>query len=348
VDTIRGQVHLLQASSGDSPYQWSVVITVGSKVFSTQTDTRGNVESIIPDSLVQQNTLKVAMTPPAGSRYYPLYLEIVAADVKRFMPLIAIPKSWTVEQGTFAGQTVPINIQELLALPGDGHNFVTVLNVDLRGSPYFGRQSQVSWYEVGFPIEYAVDSAGSTTNTGALTAEVARIIWKHLDSMEQVFGRDLFISGKASEITRGIVFRIDSRISFAGLGGVTAKLANPLFGLSGQAFLGTVQIYKAAFLTDVAYNNPQSEYGQSIVQHESIHALGMGHRLCSHPSIMCMDGPNRSYSITPFDVAEIEMATITLRGLPFQLKTTCGLAEAFNGWRVVEKGLAPVYTDPLS
>lgn len=340
--TFRGQIILLNAQPGNSPGGWTVSVSVtGEEKVSTISNGDGTyVLPSVKDGVTREAIL--TLVPPSGSRFGPLYLATTTAFSTVNMKWIAAPKSWVIEKGIYAGQSVGVGLVELMSRPADqSAKFLTVsrLSITPGNTPLnFGYYSFASWGRVGFPVKVAFDRARSTT---PLSVADSIRFWVPLNELERVTGRDLVEPANYSDVVgkRGILFYIDSTIApQGGIGEVPVNLGNP----SSLAIDPPIPIVLTMRIQTLdGFYNPGIEGAFfRTIQHETLHCLGFGHTDL-WLSIMgggSFNDPN-SYSetLTLKDVAYIELATEM--GLAQKVNSTLlGLAESLNGLYVLEQG----------
>jgi hypothetical protein len=342
--TFRGQIVLLNVQSADSPRGWTVSVSVTGeeKVSAISNDDGTYVLPSVKDGVTRDAIL--TLVPPSGSRYGPLYLATTTAYSTVNMKWEAIPKSWVIEKGIFAGQSVSVNLKELMSKPADSSaHFLTVSSFGFQGgitSGGFGYYSFASWGRIGFPVKVAFDRTRSTT---PLSGADSIRFWEPLNELERVTGRDFVEPANYSDVVgkRGILFYIDSMVApQGGIGEGPVNLGYPDF-VANNPPLPIVLTLRIQTL-DYFYNPGEGAFFR-IIQHETLHCLGFGHTdlwLSIMGGGSFNDVGSYSESLTVKDVAYIELATEM--GLAQTANVTLlGFAESLNGLYVLEQGLPP-------
>lgn len=335
--TFSGKINLLKPRSSDSPAGWSVIYSIGSKDFTTVSNTDGSYRIDVPDTALKSSDVKILLRPAQGSRYGQMYFETTVQAAKSFLPWNAIGNTWTIEHGPHAGQTVSIDVEQLIAASqadASKANFVPVYRFEAKNpSPFPGEYSFTSWDE--FPIGACLDRS-----TAQFSASDSVFFWNALNEIEVETGTDYYKPAECSTMRRGIKLQFLPNIADGGIGEQPSKLMDPR--LSTSDYTVVLGLSRMEFLS------PNSNFdGKAMIKHEAIHNLGFGH-ICGRASVMNTGYPgcNDSKKVTAEDVAALEMIQ-ALRKLELSNRTFLGLAETVWGKRWAP-GFQPVYANPLS
>lgn len=332
----KGQIILLNNQAGETPQNWTVSASVaGEDKVSGATNSDGTyVLPPVKDGSAREAIL--TLIPPSGSRYGPMYLATTTEYVSIDMKWTALPNAWRIGRGIYSGESVSVNLVELLSHPqADEGNFFTAARAPNVG-PSFGYYNIPNWwYFGGYPIKVAIDRVRTTS---PLSSTDSAKFWGQLDELERITGFDYFAPANYSEVVngrRGYLFYIDSTINQPGAGLNSRFLYDPMAIQNDWAVIAQVSIHDLGFFyrEDLAFNFPR------LIQHEFIHGLGFNHTDLWFSLMNNTDG-GYAFSLTVKDVAYLELVReLTLAQKTYN--TRLGLAERLNGMYVIEKGLPP-------
>ncbi len=256
--------------------------------------------------------------------FYPAFREVRIWDLADPIQWVVAPRAWSISEGTFVGQRVPIRLGTAMA---EEPAFYTTTGQSLAGRFWEFQVQSVTLDRL--PLSLAVDRA----NAGALVTggDVDRY-WRRVAELEAAIGRTLFIR-VADPAAADVVVRVQP----GGCGPATAcaNIVNgdPYLDRGGEIIHHSVEQFRG---------------DRGIVVHELSHVLGMGHT-CGWTSVMyvspgeCGTSGAPSDVLTATDVAHIQLAlrVNSLQKAHGMDPFGGGLMAAWNGQRVLVDGLAP-------
>jgi hypothetical protein len=267
--------------------------------------------------------LLVDAVDPADRRYYPSFVRVASARELQDVRIVLVPRRWTIAAGSYAGQTVDVDVRAALTQTGDDTRFWRLSRLPLRPAPV----------TVGWPAERLPVPVALQRTRGRITAADSAAFWQIVRELEGDFGMPLFrpVPGGAEGDEDdpgavGIVVRVDPTIHSAGLTFVT-------WGAEGDIYDGDVSVRSPALLHD-----------QRVVTHEMLHALGLGHTP-SWASVMS-NASLRLPRATALDVAHGQVMH-QVRWAQRATEAPYGIGEAADGvraaaaWRPARVATAP-------
>ncbi len=300
----------------------------------------------------------LTLEPGPGSALLPSWVLLVRGDLDAPGKIVMMPRSWSIESGDYAGQTVSIRpsaAADARVMPSFWGTYFPFrqdgfLQVILDSSEWTGAFR--TWSTDDFPIDVALDRPGSNA---PFSAADSTLLWRHLDRMEQALGRDAFrpvriedvpVLGGSRRALGTILVQIDTAQEVRGEG--VANVTEPwTWSLTADATSwsgGWVQ--QMGFLSarissgQVRFHDASLMEDQQLVIHEMMHTLGAGHG-CSWPSVQTYCASLLTDVPTAEDVAHLEVLE-AIRHLEGELGTRWGVLASVIGHRVVTLGLPPV------
>ncbi|HZG42035.1 MAG TPA: hypothetical protein VEY93_03655 [Longimicrobium sp.] len=238
--------------------------------------------------------LAVDAADVAARTHHPALVRFRADSARREQVIILVPRRWRIPTGSYAGQEVEISpVRARTAVcRGCGAFWLHVYGVS--GPVWFQ-----SWRSSSFPLRIAFDREYSMPRGAAPDSST---FWRITQSVEEVFGQDLFRPARYADVQPEdddrdpndvVLVMVDPAVRAAALTTVLSR--------GGVVEYGTMRLQRAGPLT----NGP----GWHLVGHELLHALGAGHT-CEWRSVAAdaMRCPElRADQPTAHDVAYIQV-----------------------------------------
>lgn len=301
----------------------------------------------------------LGVRPPSGGGTVPALVRLQDPAVPGELRIVLLPDRWTVRAGAHAGTEVPIRPAHAASggvLPSfwgftfpfaqDGRRQTVLDSTRWSGG-------LVTWPGTAFPLPVALDREGSSSDLAG--ADSLRL-WAGLDRLEAVVGRDLFHPARLDELSPpepdaggivpgAVVVRIDSTLVLRGRadavpGEATWVRVEEVGSWSGSRVerLGVVSADARAGW--MAFGSPAHLSDPSLVMHEAMHVLGVGHG-CAWRSLQTYCSSLTAGEPTADDVAHFEVLEAA-RALEKELDTRLGILPAVFGHRALELGLSPL------
>lgn len=193
--------------------------------------------------------------------------------------VIAIPRVWRIDGGSYAGMEVSIDARAALG-GGGASGFWKRVPVTGRG------ETILAWRPTAYPLRIAFDRQRSIER---LTAQDSIAFWSAADQLERDMGADLFAPATFEQA------RPDGTISVE-IGSQYAEgHAFLVWDMQGDAYDGVVTLRRAS-----------TTHNAAVITHELLHLLGFGHtsawRTNMHPVTASVA------RATPEDVAYAQLA----------------------------------------
>lgn len=285
----------------------------------------GAFDGTLVGTVREAEELELIVDVPQGARtLYPAFRRLRPWELADPQLLVMVPLAWTFTEGTFAGQTVPVDLTPAL---GEEPAFYTTTGQSLAAKVW---QFQVQTVTADrLPLTLSVDRIASTSQVWDIDVER---YWRRIAELEEVVGRDLFRPAISTAVADVVV---TVRPGACGRATACANIVSgdPYLERGGQVFHQSVEQFRA---------------DRGIVAHELGHVLGMGHT-CRWQSVMylgpeeCGDSGSPSLLPTATDVAYIQVA-LAVNSLQKALGMDPyggGIMAAWNGQRVVIDGESP-------
>lgn len=322
---VQGRVWVPEGTQADLSHL-EVSLRVSGKVLgSTPVDAQGNFRGAIVGAVRNKPEVDVVVDVRGGMarELYPTYVGLRPWRLADPLNLVAVPMTWTVPSGTFAGRKVTVDVDE-------------ALGADPAYYRYTGRQTLGQLWEFQvqsvtldqLPIKLGFNYGASTETILAIDVER---YWRRIDELEAAVGLDLFEPAKnPGEAAVQVILKTGF------CGGATACT-----GLSsGDPYLsGFAQVFHTTA--------EQFRDGRRIVAHELIHVLGMGHT-CRWVSMMSLSDAECGAPVSSGNptVRDIAYLLLTLHVNTLQVRHDMpafggGIFGAWNGQRVVLLGEEP-------
>ncbi|HEX2091651.1 MAG TPA: hypothetical protein VHG28_04580 [Longimicrobiaceae bacterium] len=274
-----------------------------------------------PDDIVE---LRVDAVDPSARRYIPALVRAVADSLAGEQRIVLVPREWVIPAGAFAGEAVEIRLERAFApLCPDCSSFYRrgYVGVSLRE-----RNVLRTWPERVFPLRVAFDREGSAER---ILPRDSIAFWRIVGEMEATFGMDLFRPARYQETLPlddldsddVVLVRTDPTLRVSGLGSTAAQGSDIIYG---ELLVRWMSLITGAD-------------GASLVMHELMHTLGLGHT-CAWRSIMAAPTycpAMRSPVLTAQDVAHAQLVR-RVRDLQRIRGARWGIDAALAGERVVQ------------
>lgn len=348
--TITGQAH----ASGDGPLTGLHAVWRpggGTSADSARLDDKGRF-SIDVTSPASSGALLIRADDDA---YHP-FLFPFDVDELRDVHVVLVPRSWTIERGIHAGESVSTSLDPVVDDEAEQLLYTYFFGQPLpRDAPELFLLDLMLWDETRLPAQVAFDHA----NAGAeITPGDSAAIWVALDRIEEVTGVDYFEPVEADpswwpvptgpyegDRVEGVIRLIHHPPNWSGLGRSGAGPVEWERDLSGWAEAGRFDAFRVSRTYLDAGNVVIGELEplqladglipwETVLTHEVLHALGLGHT-CRIPSPM---GPcDRTAEPSPHDVAYMELLRSVL-ALQDEWGTELGVMPAIIGERRILLG----------
>lgn len=220
------------------------------------------------------------------------------------LTLVLIPSVWEIRRGIFQNEMIEISLNDAFSTPSYLPSFYGA--IALQGSNDFFMSLQTAPPDF-FPVKVGFWHSRSDTE---ITESDSLLFWEHLNDMEAYFGFEMFESitdpgwkpfntdGISTFGYREIRVRVDyewlTELGYAGLGGSSCRTGQIpgisvdwrlseattpwSFGTSSQIQISECVIHDGGITLKQI-----NEHYRSVVLHEMMHALGLGHG-CNFPS----------------------------------------------------------------
>ena len=193
---------------------------------------------------------------------------------------VAIPATWRIDSGTYAGAEIPIDAPAALGREAHEPAFWRRVRVGSRGETILG------WKPDAYPLRIAFDRQRSNER---VTPQDSAAFWAVADQLERDMGADLFTPATFERSRPEGTVSIEIGSQYAE--GHTFVV----WSQQGDAYDGVVTLRHAS-----------TTLSSSVVTHELVHLLGFGHT-SRWPTIMHpVAGP--ATRATPQDVAYTQLA----------------------------------------
>jgi|GEM_PF-1644884 len=250
-------------------------------------------------------------TAAGGERaYHPAWMRLSEAQARQDVRVMLVPRAWTIPRGAFAGQTVPVSLDQLLRPPVPGD------------FPYYPRDA-VSWDPAGYPIPVAI--AHDSSDVPLAAADSARV-WAGLEALMAADGVRYFApAAQGVAGPRRVLLQVDGSIEAVALGRATHPAQWDGFLVDGRVW----------FRNLIGMN-------AMVAEHELRHVLGIGHT-CSFPSVnkaggVCpVESPSQAFSGTEWDAAYMQLLH-AMHAEQRRLNARHGLGAGAAGERILMLG----------
>jgi hypothetical protein len=278
---IRGRVLLPDDGSPRGLRAW---LSTPTHFDSADVDATGAFTLALPQPDCDSIDILFDASPGFARRYHPARLRVPVprpGDTTGLetIRVLLVPTSFTVEAGTYAGATVPIDVDAAVAGPRERARYWRISRfAQSRGVP-------VGWPVDRFPIPLSVFG-----RSAPMRSADSATFWAVARQLEQDVGRTLFrpISQDSAE-SEGWSIR------------VTVDPAEESAGITFITYDGVGDVYEAT----IAIRSSMLLADSRVVSHELMHALGFGHSV-GWSSVM--GGPNQSATrATASDVAYAQL-----------------------------------------
>jgi hypothetical protein len=250
--------------------------------------------------------------PSASPRVYlPSLIRVRSSALTDELRIVLIPTVWTIQQGSYRGQTQPISLEAAFRSDRGAAGFYRGQRAGARS-----RMKPVAWPIDSFPL--AVALRGREVAEG-LSAGDSVAFWELLGRLETELGQDLFRPAREADIpvqANGILVSVNRSLRTTGY---TFTASSD----QGRLYDARVMVRSRAMLGD-----------SRIIEHEMLHALGFGHT-ASWLSLLNPGAHQRPASPTVADVAYVQLFYRVL-ALQKRVDAPYGLLEALAG--EVERG----------
>ncbi len=287
-------------------------------------DSAGEYRVPLPTRLPDSLTLIVDAADRTARTHHPALARIARAEAGWEHGFVLAPREWTVEGGLFAGQRV--GVSPLRARRPSCPTCTNGFWIRMAGtrSP-IGFQG---WPASRFPLRVAFERGGSVP-MGAMPDSAA--FWRAAAGVESALGMDVFrpvafgqtlprrLEDEPDDI---VLVRIDQELSTPGL--------TTMVGSRGNVEYAGVVLQRAG--------SALATGGSELVQHEMMHALGLGHT-CAWRSVLADTHrcpAMRAPTLTPEDVAHTQLL-YRVRDLQRDGDFRWGLDAAVEGERWMER-----------
>lgn len=283
-------------------------------------DSAGGYAVPLPARLPDSLTVIVDAADAAARTHHPALARIARAEAAWEHGFVLAPREWLVPTGFYAGQRVAVSPMRARrpSCPGCTNGF-WIRMAGTRNSVGFQ-----GWLSSRFPLRVAFERGGSVP-VGAVPDSAA--FWRAAAGVEGALGMDVFrpvpfgqtLPRRIEEDPDDVVLvRIDRTLSTPGL--------TTMVGSRGNVEYAGVALQRASAVLAAG--------GTELVQHEMMHALGLGHT-CAWRSVLadvyrCPD--LRAPTLTPEDVAYTQLL-YRVRELQRDGSLRWGLDAAIEGER---------------
>jgi hypothetical protein len=313
-----GRIHVL---TGAVPAGLTVVVASGSSRVTAPVAADGSfsIQAQVPDSITD-----IIIDPGAGP-LLPALIRVPSRAAVSGLGVVLVPRSWTVQGGSFHGQTVAISMDDAFRppcqTPGDTNCDGFYPRVWTTGAKL--------WPATRLPVPVAFDHGRSHQSVASLDSTA---LHASIDRMNADAGVTMFRAAGVEELAltadgrpaHGVAIRVDTTLS--GFGAWT----NWWWDGAGNLYAGLIRTRTAAHLRSA-----------SLMTHELLHTQGFKHS-CSWTTVMGGYGCGSSHSLSLGDVAHTQLA----RAVHEAQRSTGAqhaLIAALQGERVVLRGL-PIAT----
>ncbi len=258
---VRGDVIIPDEGSPAGLYAY---VMAGVQADSVLIDESGRFSLSIANALCGPTELRIDTPPGVPRRYHRALVRLdsqprwglrrqvfTRTDTTSPLRILLVPTRVVIDGGTFAGTTLPVDIDAALSPAWERPRYWRVSRAARAG---YG--TPVAWPETEFPIPVALRA-----RRGLRWADSAAF-WRTARQLEADYGRSLFqplADDPAAEEVGRIIVMVEPRTESAGLTFVT-------YSSIGEIYQSTVAVRSASALTDAP-----------LVTHELMHALGFGH-----------------------------------------------------------------------
>ncbi|HEX6040053.1 hypothetical protein [Longimicrobium sp.] len=313
--------------------QWRAVGDSLPSVDSADVDSAGEFRVPLPARLPDSLTVIVDAADRARRTHHPSLARIARAEAAWEHGFVLAPREWLIPRGFFAGQRVAVSPLRARrpSCPGCTNGFWIRMAGTRNPTGFQG------WPLSRFPLRVAFERGGSVP-VGAVPDSAA--FWRAASGVESALGMDVFRPVPFGQtLPRGleedpddiVLVRVDRALSTPGL--------TTMVGSRGNVEYAGVALQRAGAVLAMG--------GMELVQHEMMHALGLGHT-CAWPSVLadthrCPD--LRAPTLTPEDVAYTQLL-YRVRDLQRDGSLRWGLDAAVEGERWITREPAGVVAGP--
>ncbi|HEX8905337.1 MAG TPA: hypothetical protein VF771_10870 [Longimicrobiaceae bacterium] len=283
------------AADGADTREVRVRVQAGVIADSADVGEQGRFAVKVPDGADSVTLLVDAAT---GARsFHSARVELGPAELRREQEIILLPRAWTITAGTYAGETVEIDIARAFEKPCatcSGFYRRSPLRVDS------ARTIVAEWPAERFPLRVAFDREWSGVNVSVRDSVV---FWSQVQEMEDAFGADIFRPATFAEAAPHdngpndvILVWFDPELK--GLVGLGSAISNN----AAEIEYGDLRLDRAALSSRDAV--------PGLVAHELMHTLGFGHT-CAWRTVLAdvRRCPELVAPVpTPEDVAYVQLA----------------------------------------
>lgn len=313
----------------------------------------GTFQATIPDPAALDSLALLVDAPQPEERvHFPVHINFggtvpesqawlppdVAPDtILHHVRAALVPPTWTIEDGPYAGQEVPVSLEAGNEEAQDGASFFFSHDI--------GSLLDASWPTDNLPVPVAFHHDSTTV---AITTADSIAFWEGVDRFQDRFGEELFAPAVLPPDSRilhedWITVRVDTTL------GPTA-MADPRWHRPGASVGPPPQV--SLWSGALHFREAEGLSNEWLVMHEMAHLLGHGHT-CAWGSILggSSSGCSGSEDPTPEDVAaeQLKRAVANLRldseDPDHSDRIMFGLEYSRLGERVAILGLPP-YEDP--
>jgi hypothetical protein len=310
-----GSVHSL---AGPLPAGLTATVVSGASRVSAPVSASGTFSvQTAPES----DSVDVIIAEATGGSVLPALVRVGGRTHATGLRVILVPRSWTINGGEYAGQTVAVSVDDAFRPP-----CTTAGDTNCDGFyPRAWATGIKLWPASRFPVPVAFDR---TRTHGTISPADSVAFWTIVGRMNTDLGTAVFRPARLEELalntagtpTNGVAIRVDTTLT--GFGAWT----NWWWNSNGEMYAGVIRARAATGLLS-----------SSLMTHELLHTQGFKHS-CSWPTVMGGYGCGSTTRLSPADVAHAQLARAVLDA---QRSTGAqhGLIAALQGERVVLRNL---------
>lgn len=288
---------------GAAPPTCRVVVRSGRRVDSVGTSADGRFALRLLD--FPDDSVDVTIVP-AEARHWGARLRVRSARELGELRVVLLPTTWPVSGGRYAGREVAISPAAAVARAADGTRFWRLERAEPRAT-----WVPAAWRRAMLPVQVAFRAGPA----GGVSADDSAAFWAITRSLERELDATIFAAARApgGDADEGMIHVVvDPSI---GDPGYTVASWNA----SGAIGAATVILRSSTLLSDA-----------TVVTHELLHALGVGHT-SAWPSLMAPGGKG-SASLTAADAAYVQLL-LRLRQVQEENDAPYGVIEAASAER---------------
>lgn len=314
---LSGQVFTVDGGAPD-PVVVTVSSLAGKRSVVVARDGRFRLETKVAGDTVDFIVSGIA----SDSRYHPALIRTASRTLSD-LRVVLVPRVWTIDRGTYAGQKVEISVDDAFRPPCENRD-------DTNCDGFYPRVWTTGlklWGRSSLPIPVSFDRERSTS---PITAADSAAYWEIVDRMNKDFGTVLFVPAVYEDLEKvddgrvlgGITVRVDETLS--GFGAWT----NWWWAGTGEMWTGVIRLRRPEFIANL-----------SLMTHELLHTQGFKHS-CSWHTVMGGYGCSSHPGLSPHDVAYAHLA-LAVNERQRATGAPHGLIAALQGERVITRGLQP-------